>query len=89
MRRPLFLVKKRGNRAVFWHILTGIARLWKGEPDMAEIWLTSEEIKKREERLEYLMGPRRLGIAEQLKFARAFGVLSEDAVFGAAKNVQA
>ena len=30
---------------------------------MTEIWLTSEEIKKREERLEYLKGPRRLEIA--------------------------
>lgn len=89
MRRPLFLVKKRGNRAVFWHILTGIARLWKGEPDMAEIWLTSEEIKKREERLEYLKGPRRLEIAEQLKIARAFGDLSENAEYDAAKNEQA
>ena len=34
---------------------------------MAEIWLTAEEIKKREERLEYLKGPRRLEIAELLK----------------------
>ena len=33
---------------------------------MAEIWLTAEEIKKREERLEYLKGPRRLEIAEML-----------------------
>ena len=37
---------------------------------MAEIWLTAEEIKKREERLEYLKGPRRLEIAEMLKTAR-------------------
>ena len=30
---------------------------------MADIWLTPEEIKKREARLEYLKGPRRLEIA--------------------------
>lgn len=56
---------------------------------MAEIWLTPEEIKKREERLEYLKGPRRLEIAEQLKIARAFGDLSENAEYDAAKNEQA
>lgn len=56
---------------------------------MAEIWLTSEEIKKREERLEYLKGPRRLEIAEQLKIARAFGDLSENAEYDPAKNEQA
>lgn len=56
---------------------------------MADIWLTPEEIKKREERLEYLKGPRRLEIAEQLKIARAFGDLSENAEYDAAKNEQA
>lgn len=56
---------------------------------MAEIWLTSQEIKKREERLEYLKGPRRLEIAEMLKVARAFGDLSENAEYDAAKNEQA
>ena len=56
---------------------------------MAEIWLTSEEITKREERLEYLKGPRRLEIAEMLKVARAFGDLSENAEYDAAKNEQA
>jgi len=56
---------------------------------MAEIWLTPEEIKKREERLEYLKTARRLEIAEQLKIARAFGDLSENAEYDAAKNEQA
>lgn len=56
---------------------------------MAEIWLTPEEIKKREERLEYLKTTRRLEIAEQLKIARAFGDLSENAEYDAAKNEQA
>ncbi len=56
---------------------------------MAEIWLTPAEIKKREERLEYLKSARRLEIAEQLKIARAFGDLSENAEYDAAKNEQA
>ena len=60
-----------------------------GGSKMTEIWLTSEEIKKREERLEYLKGPRRLEIAEMLKVARAFGDLSENAEYDAAKNEQA
>ena len=56
---------------------------------MSEIWLTADEIKKREERLEYLKGPRRLEIAEMLKVARAFGDLSENAEYDAAKDEQA
>lgn len=56
---------------------------------MAEIWLTPEEITKREERLEFLKTTRRLEIAEQLKIARAFGDLSENAEYDAAKNEQA
>ncbi|MBQ1771846.1 MAG: transcription elongation factor GreA [Clostridia bacterium] len=59
------------------------------ESSMAEIWLTADEIKKREERLEYLKGPRRLEIAEMLKVARAFGDLSENAEYDAAKDEQA
>ncbi len=56
---------------------------------MAEIWLTPEEIAKREERLEFLKTARRLEIAEALKVARAFGDLSENAEYDAAKNEQA
>jgi len=56
---------------------------------MAETWLSQEEIKKREERLEHLKTARRLEIAEQLKIARAFGDLSENAEYDAAKNEQA
>ena len=56
---------------------------------MAETWLTPEEIAKREERLEFLKTTRRLEIAEQLKIARAFGDLSENAEYDAAKNEQA
>jgi len=56
---------------------------------MADIWLTPEEITKREDRLEQLKTTRRLEIAEQLKIARAFGDLSENAEYDAAKNEQA
>jgi transcription elongation factor GreA len=56
---------------------------------MADIWLTPEEIAKREEKLELLKTTRRLEIAEQLKIARAFGDLSENAEYDAAKNEQA
>jgi transcription elongation factor GreA len=56
---------------------------------MAETWLTPEEITKREDRLEQLKTTRRLEIAEQLKIARAFGDLSENAEYDAAKNEQA
>ena len=56
---------------------------------MADIWLTPEEITKREDRLEHLKTTKRLEIAEQLKIARAFGDLSENAEYDAAKNEQA
>jgi transcription elongation factor GreA len=56
---------------------------------MADIWLTPEEITKREERLEHLKTTKRLEIAESLKIARAFGDLSENAEYDAAKNEQA
>ncbi len=56
---------------------------------MADIWLTKEEIDKREARLDYLKTTRRLEIAEMLKVARAFGDLSENAEYDAAKNEQA
>ena len=56
---------------------------------MAEIWLTPDELKKRQERLEWLKGDRRLEIAEMLKVARAQGDLSENAEYDAAKELQA
>lgn len=56
---------------------------------MADIWLTPEEIRKRAEKLEILKTTRRLEIAEALKVARAFGDLSENAEYDAAKNEQA
>ena len=56
---------------------------------MAEIWLTPDEYKKRQERLENMKGAERLKIAEMLKEARAQGDLSENAEYDAAKDLQA
>lgn len=56
---------------------------------MAEVRLTAEGIAKYEERLEYLKTERRSEIAELIKVARAFGDLSENAEYDAAKNEQA
>ena len=56
---------------------------------MAEVRLTSEGIAKYEEKLEHLKTVRRTEIAEQIKIARAFGDLSENAEYDAAKNEQA
>lgn len=56
---------------------------------MEEIWLTAEEYAKLEERLKYLRGEYQLKIAEDLKVARAFGDLSENAEYDAAKDAQA
>lgn len=51
--------------------------------------LTHEGVKELEEKLEYLKTVRRLEIAEEIKTARAFGDLSENAEYDAAKNEQA
>ena len=56
---------------------------------MAEVRLTAEGIKKYEERLEYLKTTGRTEIAEQIKIARSFGDLSENAEYDAAKAEQA
>lgn len=56
---------------------------------MAEVRLTPEGIAKYEEHLEYLKTTRRMEIAEQIKIARSFGDLSENAEYDAAKNEQA
>ncbi|MDR1620065.1 MAG: transcription elongation factor GreA [Clostridiales bacterium] len=56
---------------------------------MAAVSLTPEGVAKYEERLEYLKTTRRMEIAEQIKVARAFGDLSENAEYDAAKNEQA
>ncbi|OQB23390.1 MAG: Transcription elongation factor GreA [Firmicutes bacterium ADurb.Bin182] len=56
---------------------------------MSEVRLTQEGVLKYEERLEYLMTVRRAEIAEQIKVARAFGDISENAEYDAAKTEQA
>lgn len=51
--------------------------------------VTSEGLKKLEEKLAYLTGTRRAEVAEKLNIARGYGDLSENAEFDAAKNEQA
>ncbi len=55
---------------------------------MAEVRLTSEGVVKYEQRLEYLKTTARTEIAEQIKIARSFGDLSENAEYDAAKQEQ-
>ena len=52
---------------------------------MAEVRLTKEGVEKYEKRLEYLKTTGRTEIAEQIKIARSFGDLSENAEYDAAK----
>lgn len=54
-----------------------------------EILLTREGMKKLEEQLEHLKTVRRPEVAEQIKQARAFGDISENAEYDEAKNDQA
>lgn len=54
-----------------------------------DVVLTTKGVKELEERLEYLKTVRRLEIAEEIKQARAFGDLSENAEYDEAKNEQA
>ncbi|MEG1559677.1 MAG: transcription elongation factor GreA [Clostridia bacterium] len=56
---------------------------------MAEVHLTAEGIAKYEDRLEYLKTVRMAEISEEIKVARAFGDLSENAEYDAAKAEQA
>lgn len=57
---------------------------------MAEgVILTHKGLKELEEKLEYLKTVTRKEIAEQIKTARAFGDLSENAEYDEAKNEQA
>lgn len=51
--------------------------------------LTSQGVKEIEEKLEYLKTEKRSEIAEQIKIARDFGDLSENAEYDEAKNEQA
>lgn len=54
-----------------------------------EIYLTYEGLKKLEEELETLKGPKRTEIAERIKQALSFGDISENSEYDEAKNEQA
>lgn len=56
---------------------------------MAEVQLTEAGRKELEERLEYLKSVRRAEISEDIKTARSFGDLSENAEYDAARKAQA
>lgn len=56
---------------------------------MAEVQLTESGRKELEERLNYLKSVRRAEIAEEIKIARGFGDLSENAEYDAARKAQA
>ena len=56
---------------------------------MAQVRLTAEGIKKYQDRLDYLKTTGRTEISEQIKIARGFGDLSENAEYDAAKTEQA
>ncbi|MEZ4357971.1 MAG: transcription elongation factor GreA [Eubacteriales bacterium] len=54
-----------------------------------EVVLTHEGVEEIEKKLEYLKAVKRMEVAEQIKVARAFGDLSENAEYDEAKNEQA
>ena len=54
-----------------------------------EVILTYEGLKKLEEELECLRGPKRMEIKERIKQALSFGDISENAEYDEAKNEQA
>ena len=56
---------------------------------MAEVQLTEAGRKELEARLDYLNSVRRAEIAEEIKTARGFGDLSENAEYDAARKAQA
>ena len=56
---------------------------------MAEVQLTESRLKELKDRLDYLKSVRRAEIAEEIKIARGFGDLSENAEYDAARKAQA
>ncbi len=54
-----------------------------------EVVLTHKGVRELEEKLEYLKTVKRQEVSEQIKEARAFGDLSENAEYDEAKNEQA
>lgn len=61
----------------------------KKEIVMAEVQLTEAGRRELEARLDYLKSVRRAEIAEEIKTARGFGDLSENAEYDAARKAQA
>ena len=55
---------------------------------MAEIYITKEGKREKEERLEYLKNIRRPEVLEKLKTAREYGDLSENSEYDAARSEQ-
>ena len=56
---------------------------------MAEVILTSEGKKQKEQRLDFLKVVKRQEVAERIKAAREFGDITENAEYDAAKEEQA
>lgn len=56
---------------------------------MAELFITEEGKREKEERLKFLKNVKRLEVLEKLKIARDFGDLSENSEYDAAKKEQA
>ncbi len=54
-----------------------------------QVILTADGLKEKQEKLDYLKSVKRAEISEQIKEARAFGDLSENAEYDEAKNEQA
>lgn len=54
-----------------------------------QVILTKDGLREKQEKLEYLKTVRRAQISEQIREARAFGDLSENAEYDEAKNEQA
>lgn len=79
------LYKLPHAKIIYYAASSGLAE----ENNMAEVRLTAEGVAKYEQRLEYLKTTARTEIAEQIKTARAFGDLSENAEYDAAKIEQA
>ena len=55
---------------------------------MAEIYITKDGKREKEERLEYLKNVRRPEVLEKLKTAREYGDLSENSEYDAARSEQ-
>ena len=55
---------------------------------MAELFITEDGKKEKEERLKYIKNVKRLEVLDKLKVARDFGDLSENSEYDAAKKEQ-